>query len=349
MGPDRYPSRFLSRSTMQPMPVDRALTTTETRMSKYRNNLPQLDRLFLTDGGMETVMIFQKGVELASFSAIDLMKRPGGAALIKEYFEPYLDIAENAGTGLILETPTWRASPDWYDAIGFQDLNALKDANLLGLELMSEIRDNNETSQTPMVISGCIGPRGDGYAPDTAMTANEAEDYHAWQVAIMAAGPVDLVSAMTMNTTSEAIGIARACKAQDLPVAISFTLETDGKLPTGQTLGEAIEETDAETRGHPAYYMINCAHPTHFASTLENAGNWINRLRGIRANASKRSHAELDCACDLDDGNPAELGIEMAGLRQRFPSLSVLGGCCGTDHRHIAAIANSLRHNLQAA
>ncbi|MCH9809406.1 MAG: homocysteine S-methyltransferase family protein [Alphaproteobacteria bacterium] len=318
-------------------------------MSKYRTDLPQLNRLFLTDGGMETDLIFNQGIDLPCFSAIDLMKRPGGSAAIKRYFEPYIQIAQSAQTGLILETPTWRASPDWFEGIGFQDLNALRDANLLGLELMSEIRANSETPQTPMVISGCVGPRGDGYAPDATMTIAEAEDYHTWQVAIMAGSAVDIVTAMTMNTTNEAVGIARAAKAQGVPAAISFTVETDGRLPTGQSLGDAIEEADAETGNYPAYYMINCAHPTHFAPTLDDAGEWIGRVRGVRANASKLSHAELDCACELDDGNPVEFGEEMTDLLGRFPHMTVLGGCCGTDHRHIAAIANSLKWGLKAA
>lgn len=318
-------------------------------MSKYRNDLPQLNRLFLTDGGMETVLIFKEGLDLPCFSATDLMKRPGGSAIIKRYFEPYIEIAKKAGTGLILETPTWRASPDWVEPIGFQDLSALKDANMLGLELMAEIRANNETPDTPMVISGCIGPRGDGYAADNAMSKQQAEDYHSWQIAIMASGPVDLVSALTMNNTNEAVGLARAAKAHGVPVAISYTLETDGCLPTGQSLVDAIAETQAETGDYPAYFMINCAHPTHFAETLAGAGPAIENLRGIRANASKRSHAELDCCTDLDDGNPDELGREMSELMQRFPHLTILGGCCGTDHRHIEAIANSLGSGLKAA
>lgn len=308
-----------------------------------RNALPQLDRLFLTEGGMETVMIFQKSVELASFAAIDLMRRPDGPAIITDYFEPFIETAKSAGTGLILDTPTWRASPDWVGPIGFTDLEALADANRRGVELVAEVCAANATPETPMLASACIGPRGDGYDPGGVMSPDEAEAYHSWQMAIFSEGSADFVSALTMNNINEAIGVTRAARNYRLPVAISFTVETDGSLPTGDTLEQAICEVDEATDGYPAYFMINCAHPTHFSETLETAGDWIGRIQGIRANASKRSHAELDCACELDDGDPPELGRQLAELRLRFPRLTVLGGCCGTDHRHIAEIAKAAR------
>ena len=141
-----------------------------------------------------------------------------------------------------------------------------------------------------------------------------------------------------MNYVEEPIGIARAAKAAGMPVVISFTLETDGRLPTGQTLKDAIVEIDAETGKAPAYYMINCAHPTHFEGALEAGEAWIKRLRGLRANASTRSHAELDQATDLDAGNPVELGRQYAELRRKLRHVTVLGGCCGTDFRHVEQI-----------
>lgn len=310
-------------------------------MTHFRQRLPLRDGLFLTDGGLETVLIFQQGVELASFAAIDLMRRPEGPQILRDYFEPYLDIARSAGTGLVLETPTWRASPDWAEPVGFTDLSQLADANRRGLDLTDQIRRANATPTMPIVVSGCIGPRGDGYDPGQIMSVEAAESYHAWQIEIFANGAADLVSAITMTNISEAVGIARAAKAHSIPVVISFTVETDGNLPTGDDLGEAIAAVDGATGAYPVYYMINCAHPDHFAETLSSASSWRDRLGGIRANASKRSHAELDCACDLDDGDPVELGRQLAELRQRFPQLTVLGGCCGTDHRHIAEIAKA--------
>jgi len=128
-----------------------------------------------------------------------------------------------------------------------------------------------------------------------------------------------------------------------MPVAISFTVETDGRLPSGASLDEAIETTDAATGGYPVYYMINCAHPTHLESAVARAGEWRDRIRGLRANASRRSHRELDESPDLDMGNPEELGREYRELRSVLRNLSIVGGCCGTDHRHVAAIARAMQ------
>lgn len=319
-------------------------------MSRYRNSLPQLNRLCLTEGGMETVMIYRVGVELASFSAIDLMRRPDGPGIIENYFKPYVEIARNAGTGLILDTPTWRASPDWAEPIGFSNIDELAEANRRGIALIAAIREAADDDTCPVIVSGTIGPRGDGYTPGDLMSPEEAEAYHSWLMEIFADSPVDFVSALTMTNSDEAIGIARAAKVHGLPVVISFTLETDGRLPDGSSLESAINCTDEATGGAPAYYMINCAHPTHFAKVLDEAqGDWVERIQGIRANASKRSHAELDCSCDLDDGNPHELGTELAGIKRRFPHMTVLGGCCGTDDRHIAEIANAVAGIKNAA
>jgi homocysteine S-methyltransferase len=124
----------------------------------------------------------------------------------------------------------------------------------------------------------------------------------------------------------------------DIPAAVSFTVETDGRLPTGQPLHEAIDQVDAETSSGAAYFMVNCAHPTHFADALEYDGAWRQRLVGLRANASSKSHAELDESTELDEGDPQDLGARHAALRDRLPNVTVLGGCCGTDARHVAAI-----------
>jgi S-methylmethionine-dependent homocysteine/selenocysteine methylase len=214
---------------------------------------------------------------------------------------------------------------------------------------MVDLRAAHETPHTPMVISGNIGPRGDGYQVASKMTAREAQDYHRFQVDIFAGTEADMVSAFTINYVEEGIGIVRAAKAAQIPVVISFTLETDGRLPTGQSLRDAIEQTDRETKNAPAYYMINCAHPTHFVHELTKGGEWRQRLRGVRANSSKRSHAELDAAPDLDIGNPVELGREYRELRALLPNLVVLGGCCGTDHRHIEQISHACVETQAAA
>ena len=214
---------------------------------------------------------------------------------------------------------------------------------------MASLRREYESERTPMVLSGNIGPRGDGYRPDATMSAEEAEDYHAEQIGVFAETEADMVGVFTMNTVEEALGAARAAADAGMPAAISFTLETNGRLPTGETLREAVEAVDDATDGAPAYYMINCAHPTHFEAMLGAGEEWTRRVRGLRANASKRSHAELDEAKDLDDGDPAELGREYRALMRKLPMLTVLGGCCGTDHRHVEAISQACAAHAEKA
>ncbi|HSX60495.1 MAG TPA: homocysteine S-methyltransferase family protein [Tahibacter sp.] len=309
-------------------------------MSRYRNALPQRGGdLFLTDGGIETTLIFLDGLELPYFAAFTLLRTPHGEAALRKYFSTYAALASTLQTGLILETATWRASADWGDRLGY-DATALAQANRRSVALLEDIRAEYETGRTPVVISGCIGPRGDGYVPDASMSETEAETYHRRQIDTFAGTSADLVTAITMNYCEEAVGIARAARTAGLPVVISFTVETDGRLPTGHALADAIARVDDATAGYPAYYMLNCAHPRHFEAIVEPGASWANRIRGLRANASRRSHAELNEAPDLDIGDPAELGADYAALRrQRLPGLNVMGGCCGTDHRHVEQIA----------
>lgn len=319
-------------------------------MARYRHALPQLsDKLFLTDGGLETTLVFHEKMDLPHFAAFDLMTKIEGREKLRSYFIRYLAIAKKAKAGFIFESPTWRASSDWAEKFGYSAAE-LADVNRASIEMMAKLRNEFETRETPMVLSGCVGPRGDGYKPDQTMSTAEAERYHFEQIQVFAETEADMVTAVTMNYVEEAIGIARAAEAADMPVAISFTVETDGKLPTGQTLKDAIIAVDQATGGAPAYFMINCAHPTHFSEVLGRDEPWIMRIRGLRANASKRSHAELDASTDLDAGNPVELGSEYRGLLRMHPQINVLGGCCGTDHRHVEAIAGAcIGHDHRAA
>jgi len=303
--------------------------------------LPQLlGGLFLTDGGLETTLIFHDKLELPHFAAFILLKDEVGRATLRRYYRSYLEIAAAEGLGFILEAPTWRASPDWATRLGMT-LGELELYNRDAIVLLRELKREWSGRIGKLVVSGCIGPRGDGYDPGEVMTAEEACAYHAPQVATYAAAGADMITAITMTNISEAIGVVRAAQAAGAPVAISFTVETDGNLPTGQTLQEAIETVDAVTGAGPAYYMVNCAHPTHFAAALDTGAAWIKRIAGLRANASKRSHQELNDAPDLDDGNPSDLGREHAELLRRHGHIRVLGGCCGTDHRHVAAIGRA--------
>ncbi|MBK8162754.1 MAG: homocysteine S-methyltransferase family protein [Gammaproteobacteria bacterium] len=311
-------------------------------MSKYRHRLPQLDgRLFLTDGGLETTLIYHDGIDLPAFAAFDLLKDEDGTETLRRYFARYVDIARARGVGIVLESPTWRANPDWGARLGY-DAAALADANRRGIGLLLELRAALETRRTPIVVSGNLGPRGDGYRADARMDVDAARTYHAAQVGTFAGTDADMVAAFTMNYPEEAIGIALAARDAELPVAIAFTVETDGRLPSGDTLAGAIGRTDAGTGGYPAYYMINCAHPEHFTTVLSDGGAWRGRIRGLRANASRRSHAELDASTELDAGDPDELGGQYRALRALLPGLAVAGGCCGTDHRHIDAMCREL-------
>lgn len=310
-------------------------------MTKLRP-LPTTDqRLYLTDGGLETTMIFQKGIELPCFASIELMRTFAGRAELRDYYDPFVAIARATGHGLILDTPTWRASPDWQLKIGFPDLVTMAEANAASVRFLDDLRNRNETPDCPMLISGVIGPRGDGYQPNNAMTAHQAEAYHTWQIRVLAKAGIDLLSAFTLSTVNEATGIARAAAEIDCPTVLSFTIETDGRLPSGVPLSDAIRAVDHATARSPLYYMINCAHPDHIAKAINGDPAWQDRIGGLRTNASRCSHAELDECLELDDGNPVELGTQMADLCSAFPNIGVMGGCCGTDHRHIAEIARA--------
>jgi S-methylmethionine-dependent homocysteine/selenocysteine methylase len=308
-------------------------------MTRHRRALPQLDgSLFLTDGGIETTLIFVDGLELPDFAAFDLLRRDGGEEALRRYFRAYTAIAARHGAGLILESATWRASADWGKRLGYS-ADELAEANRRAIRMLEPLGREVESAKTRVVISGCVGPRGDGYVPSQTMTAAEAQDYHAAEIRIFADTAADMITAITMNYAEEAIGVTRAAVAAGMPVVIAFTVETDGGLPTGQSLRDAVAQVEAATKAAPAYYMINCAHPTHFDGVLAVREPWLDRIRGLRANASAKSHAELNESTELDAGNPAELGAQYAALRRRLPNLNVMGGCCGTDHRHVEAIA----------
>jgi S-methylmethionine-dependent homocysteine/selenocysteine methylase len=308
-------------------------------MAQYRDHLPQLDGgTFLADGGIETSLIFHDGLDLPLFAAFPLLRDQEGTEALRRYFEPYADLARERGSGLVLESPTWRASPRWASELGYSEAE-LDRLNRAAIGLMEEVRERYETPESPIVISGCIGPQGDGYSPEELLSAEAAEDYHSTQIKTFSDTAADMVTGITITYADEAIGVTRAAAAAGMPVVISFTVETDGRLPSGQSLGDAIDEVDTETGGAPAYFMINCAHPTHFDSVVAGGEPWIERVRGIRANASTMSHAELDEATELDDGDPADLAARYAALRAELPNLTVLGGCCGTDLRHVKAIS----------
>ncbi|MGE0232437.1 MAG: homocysteine S-methyltransferase family protein [Flavobacteriaceae bacterium] len=303
--------------------------------------LPQLNGgTFITDGGLETSIIYHHGIDLPLFASFPLLGSEDGRNALRRYYRDYLDLARAKGAGFVFESATWRASADWGARLGY-DAAALDRLNADAIALLRELRREYGLDARNSVISGNIGPRGDGYLVSARMTAEEAEAYHAAQIGTFARSGAEMVTAMTLNYAEEAIGIARAARRAGLPVALALTVETDGRLPDGMTLGEAIAAIDAATDMYPAYYMINCAHPSHFIATLEAGGDWKNRIRGLRVNASAKSHAELDAATELDAGDLGELARAHHDLKRLLPPLAVVGGCCGTDHRHIDAISEA--------
>jgi len=310
-------------------------------MSKYRSLLPQLTGdLFLTDGGTETELIYTLGFELPCFASFHLLNDEKGYAAIRNYYRRHAGIAKKYGVGFILDSLTYRASADWGKELGYSE-QELADMNHKAISLLREVADEFETESSRMVISGCLGPREDAYLPEGNMTPAEAELYHLQQICTLDDAGVDMICALTLNEPDEATGITRAAQSRNIPVVISFSLETDGRLLNGSSLEDAINAIDEATSQGPAYYMINCAHPTHFENIFEHE-NWARRIRGIRANASSKSHAELWESVKLEEGDPIELGCQNGELAGEFPHLNVFGGCCGSNHRHVEEICKSV-------
>jgi homocysteine S-methyltransferase len=304
---------------------------TEVPMSSV---LPQMSGLpVVNDGGLETDLIYHHGVELPDFAAFPLVDDERGRDRLLHYYGEYVEVARRAGTGVQLDTPTWRASPDWGERLGYS-VSELARVNREAVALIDRLR--NESGLDTFLVSGCLGPRGDGYVAGEVVDPDEAAAYHTPQIEAFAEAAADLVTVLTLTGTGEAVGIVRAARAAGIPVAVSFTVETDGRLPDGTSLPSAVSTVDAE--GGPDYFMVNCAHPSHIAPGLADDGEWRLRIRGLRANASTRSHAELDAATELDEGDPLELARAQDALRPRLPNLTLIGGCCGTDSRHVAAM-----------
>ncbi len=307
-------------------------------MSRYRNALPQLDGgTFLADGGVETDLIFNQGLEIPHFAAHTLLADQESREILANYFRRYLQFARDHDAGYILDSQTWKAHTHWAEDLGVTESD-LREINHGSIRFISGLRDEFPGS-SPIVLNAVIGPRGDAYAPEHDVAAHEAEDYHAMQIGWLAETEADMVTALTFTQSDEAIGVVRAASAAGLPVVVSFTTETDGRLPNGENLSDAIRAVDDATDSKASYFMVNCAHPDHFSHVLED-GDWSRRLRGLRCNASRRSHAELDESETLDDGNPDELAGQYRSMVSTLPWVNVFGGCCGTDYRHIARIAD---------
>jgi homocysteine S-methyltransferase len=311
-------------------------------MTAYRDALPQLcGDIFLADAGIETDLIFNHGIAIPEFAAHTLLSSPAGKQALENYFREFLSLAQGAGTGFILDSQTWKAHPHWASDLGASE-SELREANRQSLAFIAGLREEFTASGKAIVLNAVVGPRGDGYAPDHRISAREAESYHSTQIGWLAETEADMVTATTFTQAEEAIGLVRAANSAGLPVVVSFTLETDGRLPDGQALSQAIEAVDGETDAAAAYFMINCAHPDHFTHVLQSA-DWARRIRGIRCNASRKSHSELDQSETLDPGDPCELARQYLEIREIMPWLNVFGSCCGTDLRHVSQIVRALK------
>ncbi len=304
-------------------------------MPKYRENLPQLGtNIFTSYMGMDTELLFRHGIDLPGFASYPLLLNPEHKNLLHNYYCSLVDLAKDQNVGLILDSVTWVANRDRGAELGFSPED-LKKLNIEAIKLIEDVRD--ERGDLPTVLCGQVGPRGDGYAPDDLMSTQEAENYHSEQIETYSNTEADLICASTLCYPEEASGVVRAAQRFNMPAAIAFTVETDGRLPTGISVKDAIEQVDAESNGGALYFLINCAHPDHFTSIFSDEP-WMQRLRGVVANASRKSHAELDIAEELDAGDPNELGMQVGGLRKQFAHFNILGGCCGSNLQHIKRI-----------
>lgn len=310
-------------------------------MNTQSPTLPhQSDQLFLTDGGTETWLIYQRGYELQHFSAFHILNDPKGEELLREYYRAFADVALNLGTSFIFDSLTYRASRDWGNLLGYSK-EALAEINHRCLSLYREVAKEVGLAPESTVISGCIGPKGDAYRQNEGLTADMAEAYHAEQVETFKQAGADIVTALTLNSVDEAIGISRAAKTAEIPSVISFTLEKNRRLTSGETLRKAIEAVDSATERAPAYYMINCAHPVDFGTALEQA-DWVSRIKGLRSNASSLDHGTLCQLGHLEEGDPVELASQHKAISLDHPHMNVFGGCCGTDHRHLRKMGQAL-------
>lgn len=302
--------------------------------------LPQLTgRPFITDGGLESSLVDQYEVDLPESAAFPLIDEPWGRDVLTQYFLPYLEVAEHDERGFILDTPTGRANPDWGARLGYDDEQLIE----VNRNAVRFIRDLCESSaRTETVLNGVIGARADGYAADQTMTVDEAAVYHSGQARAFAEARADMITAVTMTYAEEAIGITKAATAVAMPVVIGFTVDVEGRLPSGQRLGDAIGTVDGATEMAPAYFMINNAHPSHFAHVLDKTEPWLSRIRAIRAKASRLGKGAVGGSAELDRCEPDDLATAYRNLDEILPGLCVVGGCSGTTYEHIAAISAAL-------
>jgi homocysteine S-methyltransferase len=308
---------------------------------KVQRMLPhQSDRLMTVAGGFETWMQYVDGFELRHFCGFELLNDARGLSCLRDYHRKVVEAAVANGSGVMNEGLHYRASRDWGSLVGFTR-ESLEEINIRGIEFYKDFAREYDSPDTPMLVGGVVGPQGDAYNSGRIPDAAEAEDYHSEQILTFRKAGAGHVTAMTFSSVAEVIGVVRAAKSAAMPVVVSFFVARGGKLRGGETLEEAITRVDAATGNAPAYYMINCTHPTEFEPGLT-PGDWTARLGGFMPNAVAMETLDLCKLGHLEDGNPEELGAQMAQLARRFPHVNVWGGCCGTDGRHIGQITRQV-------
>lgn len=315
------------------------MTTTEAKLLLQ-------DGPFLTEGGVYTHLMFDLNVELRNLAAFELLFDASKEAILKDLHRTFADIAIKYGVSIILDTETWRASSNWYKLVG---TSAKQQTKIHPLALASSrrladyVRDKSEGKVNAIVV-GTMGPLNDAYKFDKDLSVEVARNYHRAQMLEFKANKAGAVGAYTLSTSTEALAIALEAKDATIPCFLSFTVETDGTLPSGESLQMAVERVDEETQNSVLFFMVNCAHPRHVRKAVENDGAWIQRIRGVRGNASIKSHEELNNSTELHSGDPVQFANDLLSLRDIFPQLVVMGGCCGTSPDHSIEIAKKLTH-----
>ncbi|RGE17629.1 homocysteine S-methyltransferase family protein [Leucobacter sp. wl10] len=296
----------------------------------------------LTDGGIETALADRLGQELPEFAAFVLLDGAEGREALRAYYRPFVELARRRGLPLVLDTPTWRANPDWAERLGY-DAEALDRANADAVALVRGTAEEHDGSggegggAAEILVNGCVGPRYDDYDASQRMTAEEAERYHWPQVRALAEAGADRVTAVTTLDAAEGVGVVRAAQRARIPVAVSFVVDADGRLAGGGTLAEGIGEVDAATGGAACGFLVNCAHPDEAAAGLAACAGApeLDRIVGFRLNAAR--HDETG-----EGDDPRTFARLEASLREHAPNAVALGGCCGTDVPHIAALAERI-------
>lgn len=309
-----------------------------------RNRFPaqKAGTIYLTEGGQETEVMYRHGFELPEFAMFPLLDNPAALNVMREMYQRYLDVAARHGCVALMGGLDYRASPDWGRKIGLSD-QQLADYQQRAIAFLRDVAAPYVGQLPGVMFVGCIGPRGDAYSLNQTMTEEEAEEYHSFQLAGLKAAGVDLAMAMTFNNVPEAVGIARAAARADLPLEISFTLDSNHRLKSGPSLKSAIETVDfLAGEDRPDFYGINCSHPLEFSPALE-PGTWTRRIRSLRPNAAMMDKQSLCALGHLEEGDPVSLGSLMGMLARGHPHVDMWGGCCGTWDKHLEHIAANVR------